>query len=261
MIETENIKTPFFSVCIETHARGPTIYETLKSLNGQVFKDFEVIVVDNKSTDETLDQILMAMLDFPNLHILLGIIREHLGGVKSWNEALKLARGKYIVMFEGDDRMNEDHLLNAHKFLVMNDNIGVYFLGKRYHIYNDMEFFDHIYSMSGCPAPSQSIFIRIDKNGEQILFDDENYEYAPEMDLFIRIALNGYHAYEVPLKTVIRRPSIGYKTLPNYFHDSYIVNARYSLVASMKKANIVYMNILMKDIIMKVRLLCKNLLR
>lgn len=260
-LETSKIKEPFFSICIEAFNRGPTIHDTLKSLHEQSFKDFEVIVVDNKSTDETLKQILSAMLEFPDLPILLGIIGEHLNGVKAWNEALRLAKGKYVLMLEGDDRLKEEHLNHAYECLLYNQDVGVWFTGKKFMHYNDMEFFDRIYSMSGCPAPSQSIFIRADRNGEPFLFNDELYEYAPEMDLFIRIALNGYHAVEVPYDTVIRSPSIGYKTLPNYFHDSYIVISFYSLVASMKKAKRIYGKILIQDIIMKVRLLCKNLLR
>ncbi|MBN9300129.1 MAG: glycosyltransferase, partial [Filimonas sp.] len=47
----------FFTVCIPSTNRGKTIYNTLASLSKQVFKNFDVRIVDCKSGDNTVEEI------------------------------------------------------------------------------------------------------------------------------------------------------------------------------------------------------------
>ncbi|HIP86958.1 MAG TPA: glycosyltransferase family 2 protein [Anaerolineales bacterium] len=69
----------------------------LESLRQQTFRDFEVIVVDNGSTDESLD--LLAR-DFPEVRVLpLG---ENRGFAGACNAGIRAARGRYVVLLNND---------------------------------------------------------------------------------------------------------------------------------------------------------------
>lgn len=46
----------YFTVCIPTYNRGYILYRALESLENQTFSDFEVIVVDDGSTDDTKEK-------------------------------------------------------------------------------------------------------------------------------------------------------------------------------------------------------------
>ena len=46
------------SICLATHNGEKFIYETLKSIQNQTYTDFEVIIVDDYSTDETVNIII-----------------------------------------------------------------------------------------------------------------------------------------------------------------------------------------------------------
>ena len=53
-----NKKMPVISVLVPTKNRGESIRETFNSLASQTYKDFEVVVVDGGSTDNTKETIL-----------------------------------------------------------------------------------------------------------------------------------------------------------------------------------------------------------
>jgi len=49
------VDMPFFSIVIPTYNRLPLLRETLESIAQQAFRDFEIIVVDDGSTDGTVE--------------------------------------------------------------------------------------------------------------------------------------------------------------------------------------------------------------
>lgn len=90
---------PAISVVMAAYNGAGLIGETLASLWSQTFTDFEVIVVDDRSTDDTLD-VLHACPD-PRLRI---IAAEHNAGpVRSRNRAFEKACGRYIAGLDQDD--------------------------------------------------------------------------------------------------------------------------------------------------------------
>lgn len=124
------IAPPFFSVCIPSINRGKTIYRALKSVAEQSFKDFELVIVDCLSDDETVSEVER----FFNSNTYISDPFEYTfkkrdykpQGTEDWNEPLLLARGKYIAMLEGDDYWLSDHLLDAYEAISDNPNIGIY---------------------------------------------------------------------------------------------------------------------------------------
>lgn len=89
------------SVLIVTYNSAETIEDCLTSLNGQTFRDFEVILVDNSSNDNTVGIVesLISRLDFSLKLIPLNENRGFAGGN---NHALRFAKGQYIALLNPD---------------------------------------------------------------------------------------------------------------------------------------------------------------
>lgn len=89
---------PYFSVVIATYNRSPLLTRAIDSVLEQSFEDFELIVVDDGSTDDT-PAVVSAFGD-PRLFY---IRRDHRGVSATRNEGLHHARGRYVVFLDSDD--------------------------------------------------------------------------------------------------------------------------------------------------------------
>lgn len=114
-------KTPLVSVIIPAYNEEKYIAETIQSILGQSFTEFEVIIVDDGSTDKTY-KIASSFTDSR-----LQVYQQENGGpAKARNEALVKARGSYIALQDADDRSMPDRLEKQYDFLNKNlDCIGV----------------------------------------------------------------------------------------------------------------------------------------
>jgi len=96
---------PTVSVIIPVYNAENYIEETLKSVFNQSYTDYEIIVVDDGSTDNT-PEILNRYGDK-----IIYIRQENSGGPSSpRNRGIKIAKGKYIALFDSDDLMFEKKL-------------------------------------------------------------------------------------------------------------------------------------------------------
>jgi glycosyltransferase involved in cell wall biosynthesis len=235
---------PFFSVCMEIYNREKTIYDAIMSLQKQKFKDFEVIIVDDISTDNTIKEIERALRQCEFDHIFRQN-KEHLE-LGNWNEPLKLAKGIYIAVLEGDDQFLPNHLENAFNLLSYhypnNPNsyfkVGIYATGNQLKprpltgFIKPMDYFRYIYRMENVSPPSETIFIRKNKN-KPYFYNTENYVYYPEVDLYLRIARDGFCAYHSINQDVIRGISTSKKMRGTwkYFIDAFAILERYKYYA------------------------------
>lgn len=94
------------SVCIPTYNGAATIGETIASVLGQTWADFELIVVDDGSSDTTAD--IVRLVSDPRLRYLRN--ERNLGPQGNWNRCLELARGHYIKLLPHDDVLRADCL-------------------------------------------------------------------------------------------------------------------------------------------------------
>ncbi len=93
---------PKLSVIIASHNHQDYIAQTLESLEKQTFQSFEIILVDDGSTDKTVE----AARDFPSrAHIFT---QENKGVVAARNRGVSLAKGQYICFVDSDDMVLPD---------------------------------------------------------------------------------------------------------------------------------------------------------
>jgi len=105
--------TPAVSVIIPTYNRAHTLARSIESVLGQSFRDFEIIVIDDGSTDDT-DQVVSNYVT--NHHVQL-ITQPHRGAAAACNHGIRHARGKYIAFQGSDDEWLPEKLeraLSAH---------------------------------------------------------------------------------------------------------------------------------------------------
>jgi len=95
----EKIENPTVSIIIPTYNREHLLGRALKSILNQTYKDFEVIVVDDGSTDNTEDVIR----EFSALKIHYIKHIENKGEGAARNTGVKAARGDYVAFLDSDD--------------------------------------------------------------------------------------------------------------------------------------------------------------
>jgi glycosyltransferase involved in cell wall biosynthesis len=102
--------TPLISIIMATYNRAAYIEEALESIKRQTFRDFEIIVVDDGSTDDTRE-IMKKYEDARYIYL------DHVGIAGARNTAVKVARGKWIAFLDSDDLWMEDKLQKQVDFL------------------------------------------------------------------------------------------------------------------------------------------------
>src|SRR6185369_11714393 len=89
------------SVCIPTYNYAAYLAETIESILAQNFADFELLIIDDNSTDDTRAVVEPYAQQDPRIRF--SVNPKNLGMVQNWNHCLAQARGEYIKYVFGDD--------------------------------------------------------------------------------------------------------------------------------------------------------------
>lgn len=101
---------PLVSVVVVTYNRAHFLKEALDSIQRQTFNDYEIIVVDDGSTDNTKEIV-------EQYKGIRYIYQEHGGISKARNTAVKAAKGKWIATLDSDDLWKEQKLQKQMDYL------------------------------------------------------------------------------------------------------------------------------------------------
>jgi len=93
---------PKVSICIPTYNRKDYLKEALESVFAQTYKDYEVVIVDDGSTDGTEEMIKNAGYDVRYYWV------NHKGQSAARNKLIELAQGRYITFLDSDDLLFPD---------------------------------------------------------------------------------------------------------------------------------------------------------
>ena len=94
-------KKPLVSIIIATYNRGKSINKAIESVLNQTYKDIEIIVIDDGSTDETPK--IVSEISKTDSRIRIVTNKINLGLVKTLNRGISNAHGKYIARLDDDD--------------------------------------------------------------------------------------------------------------------------------------------------------------
>jgi len=108
---------PFFSVVIPLYNKENDIQGTLQSLLKQSFKDFEVVLIDDGSTDGSVQKVK----DIEDPRIKL-ISKDNEGVAKTRNFGVEKASASYVAFLDADDFWHENHLENLYDLILLFPN-------------------------------------------------------------------------------------------------------------------------------------------
>ena len=110
------------SIIVPTLNAGKYIRNCLQSIQNQTYSNYEIILVDGESTDDTLDIVK----DFPNLTI---IKQKDEGLAGAWNDGIRVANGIYFTFLDSDDTW-EANTLEKHVSLLQNNKDKICSIGE-----------------------------------------------------------------------------------------------------------------------------------
>ncbi len=116
-----NERCPVFSIIIPAYNVGEYIEETLQSVYNQTFLDFEIIVINDGSTDSTATKLLKQV--DPRLRV---ISQQNQGVSAARNRGIKESRGEFVAFLDADDLWGKHRLALAYAFFRSNEEIAWY---------------------------------------------------------------------------------------------------------------------------------------
>jgi glycosyltransferase involved in cell wall biosynthesis len=102
------MEKPLVSVICLCYNHRCFVREAVESVLNQTYKNLQVIVADDASTDDSVEAIHTLKATYPSIEVLL--LPKNLGNCKAFNEALKLVKGEFVIDFATDDVMMPDRI-------------------------------------------------------------------------------------------------------------------------------------------------------
>jgi glycosyltransferase involved in cell wall biosynthesis len=185
------IVSPFFSVIIPTYNRAHYIRETVQSVLNQTFSLFEIIVVDDGSTDNTKEVIETIKDSRVSYYKKTNGER-----AAARNYGTQHASGQYITFLDSDDLFLEHHLREAYNtinknkspeivhlnFMILNKSDGKiqYFNKKNFNVRNEL--------IVGNPFACMGVFLKKEIALSYPFNEDRDLSATEDYELWIRLA-------------------------------------------------------------------------
>lgn len=192
-----NNKIPLVSVIIPIYNYGVQFEKTLQSVFDSTYKNFEIVIVDDGSSNEYVKFKLKSLVNHPNIKV---ITQENSGPSSARNNGVKNSIGQFILPLDADDMIHPDYIQSCINILKNNKNISP--------VYCDTNHVGEIQGVEQRPEWSMerltqgpfivncSMFSR--ESFEKCGGYDENLKGWEDYDLWIRMGLNGYIGKRIP---------------------------------------------------------------
>jgi len=126
-----NTETPLISIIITCYNGATTIVEALQSALDQSYKNIEIIVIDDGSTDNSGSIVRELIISEPDVSLYT---QENRGLSAARNYGLSYANGEYVVFLDADDKLKETYVSLALLYYQHNANATL--------VYSNMELFE-----------------------------------------------------------------------------------------------------------------------
>jgi len=232
-VRSSSTGKPKVSICIPTYNRKEYLRETIDSILAQTFKDYEIVIVDDGSTDGT--ETMLKQLGIP----LVYQWQENGGDAAARNKLIELAQGEYISFIDSDDLLMPDaieRMFNAIE--VQSDDVIVYGsyyrINKKGHTYSKCKrklysgkITKHLFETILVHSCGSMFPAKILKNSP--LFDT-SLKVCSDYDLWLRLSLKyRFLALKVPTFKRRRHPgNLSYASFENCLTEFEVLKRFYN---------------------------------
>ena len=186
---------PLVTVYITNYNYGSYIRQAIESLLGQTYKNIEIYIIDDGSTDDSKN-IILQYEHLPNIRI---VFQQNKGLNATNNVAMKLARGKYLMRLDADDYLHESAIEKMVKKIEQEPDAALIFpdyynVDKNGEIINEVRRhdFNNDVTLLDQPAHGAITLIKLDVLKKEGGYDEE-FTRQDGYDLWLKIA----HKYKV----------------------------------------------------------------
>lgn len=196
-------KRPLISVVVASYNHQAYVQECLQSVIDQDFQDFEIIVTDDGSSDETVARI--RALQDPRIH--LKVLPHNRGACIALNDAILRARGRFIAVLNSDDYFLPGKLSQQLSYLQAHPQVGAVFglpafIGEQGQVFDDPAHRDHNAFVASERTRHQWLRHFFDEGNalchptalirrevyDQLGLYDPRLAQVPDLDMWIRLA-------------------------------------------------------------------------
>ena len=219
---------PLISVVIPTYNRKSFIKKAIDSVLNQTFKDFELIVIDDGSTDSTIE----IMSDYLGCGINY-FSTNHFGVSHARNVGIKNSLGEYIAFLDSDDRWTNEKLMITNSYIKSDPMIKIFHTDEVWYKKGKMlkqqkkhrRPTGYVYPncLPLCCIGMSTTVVRRDLFEEIGLFDEELYA-CEDYDLWLR-ACSKYEVMLIPQPLTLKEGGRGDQLSSQPGLDKYRVRA------------------------------------
>lgn len=213
-LKDNNITT--VTIVLPAYNASEYLTETVNSVLSQTYQDFELLVIDDGSTDNTKDIVN----DFCERDSRIRLISQKNQGVSvARNNGIKTARGEYIAFLDSDDLWLPNKLAKHVEHLQANPKLGLSFArvefvtcdGKSTGKYSNPRMVNisakDLYEENAAVTPSNAVISRTAL--EQVGGFDGELSGAADAELFLRLKCHGWEVEGINEILVLYRTSLG----------------------------------------------------
>ena len=246
------MKKPLVSIIMPVYNEEASIKKAIKTVIDQTYKKFELIVIDDGSTDGTSN--IVKTLQKLDERIIYLRNEENRGTTYSLNRGLRRALGEYIARIDGDDWYHPRKLELQVKFLEGRSEYGIvgtfYILvdesGRAVKVRLPVTHSEIMKRMAYRNAFAHSSIMVRRSVLDMVGYYDERYEYAQDYDLYFRI-LEVSKGYNLPSYLLYRmRRRQGRRTLTKRTLNSILIPLRHRRIL---RRNVIYYPLLARRLL------------
>ena len=200
--------TPMISVIITTYNRSHYILRAIHSVLNQTIENYEIIVIDDGSTDNTAD-VLVSLIQTKKIKYFY---QQNNGVSAARNAGVQFSQGEYLAFLDSDDEWNPDKLKSQLDFLQTNNQFRIVYTDEIWMRNNIRVNQKTIHKKSGgnifraciqqCLIAPSSVFME-KKLFEEMRGFDESYLVCEDYDLWLKIS-SLYHIGHINEPLIIK---------------------------------------------------------
>ena len=217
----EESATPKVSVLMTCYNAASTIEESVRSVIAQTFSNWELVLVDNCSTDDSM----AIVRQIGDARIRITQLESNHGRTPALNIGLNNARGEYLAILDADDLSTPDRLQLQVDCLDNNPNLVLVASWYR-NINSGGELINEVKTptqhldlvrvlASNCPFMNSAVMFRTEA-AKRLGGYNETFQYSQDLDLWLGLATLGEFAILPKFLTSIRLTATSLTNAPHF---------------------------------------------